>query len=267
MTFITPKTWAVGEVLSAVDMNVYVRDNSNALNFGFRYVDRRIFATPGSFTFSKADPMGDGSVDGSVIRAYRVICVGGGGAGGGGKATGAGQCSPAAGGSSGSYAETFALSSAFLATEPVVVGAPGSPAAGATGGNGTGSVFGIALIVSAPGGLGGEVRAAVLSPPSTVQSTTFPFADPIGQITSSGDMGHGALCILVGGTGNSHGGNGGSGRYGSGGSGRNSTSGPTFSDARGFGGGGGGRSVAEENSSAAVGGNATGGLVIVELYA
>jgi hypothetical protein len=270
MTFITPKTWDVGEVLSAVDMNVYVRDNTNALNVGFRYVARRLFSTPGSFTFSKADPMGDGSVDGSIIRAYRIICVGGGGAGGGGKATGSGQCSPASGGCSGKYAERFALSSVYSSTVDVAVGAGGVGAAGANGGDGTASTFAIsntAARVSAPGGRGGSVFVNLEAPPSVSQTPFFSAASPIGDITSHGELGHGSLVILRGGSPASMGGNGGSGILGSGGSGQGSTTGRTDADGRGFGGGGAGRNVAVASGSADAGGNGSGGLVIVELYA
>jgi len=270
VNFVTPKTWDVGEVLSAVDMNVYVRDNSNALNFGFRYVARRIYPVAGSYTFVKADPLGDGSLDGSLIRAYRIICVGGGGAGGGGKATGSNQCSPASGGSSGGYAESFRLASIYPSSIPVVVGAAGSPSAGSTGGSGTGSTFASGTsggAVSATGGDGGRVATNLEAPPHVSQSSFLPLGGLIGDLTSAGDAGHSSIVVSVGGTGSSSGGNGGSGRYGSGGSGQSSGTGASFSDAQGFGGGGGGRSVATASSSAAAGGNATGGLVVIELYA
>jgi len=271
MAFIPPKTWAVNEILTAVDMNAYVRDNTSALNVGFRYVARRIFSTPGSFTFSKADPMGDGSVDGSIIRAYRIICVGGGGAGGGGKATGAGQCSPASGGCSGSYAERFALSSVYASSVDVVVGAAGVGSPAANGGNGTGSTFAISNTdgrVSAPGGLGGSVFVNVVAPPSVSQTPSFSSSAPIGDITSAGELGHGSLVIVRSGISPaSMGGNGGSGIFGSGGSGQDSGAGRQNADGRGFGGGGAGRTVALENLPADAGGNGSGGLVVVELYA
>lgn len=269
MAFITPKTWDVGEVLSAVDMNVYVRDNSNALNFGFRYVARRIYSTPGSYTFSKADPLGDGSLDGSLIRAYRIICVGGGGGGAGGKATGSNQCSPASGGSSGGTSESFRLASIYPASIPVVVGAPGAPGTGADGEDGGFSSFASGTsggAVSANGGGKGRVRGTVGAAPAMSQGSFLPLSTQTGDVTSAGDAGEGSLVLLVDGSGSSHGGTGGSGKYGSGGPGFDSTTGPTFSDARGFGGGGGGRSVALSSTAAATGGNATGGLVIVELY-
>jgi hypothetical protein len=269
MAFIPPKTFAVGEVLSAIDMNTFVRDNTNALNVGFRLLNRRIFDSAGSFTFSKADPMGDGSIDGSIIRAYRIICVGGGGAGGGGKATGAGQCSPASGGASGAFAERFALASAYPSTVPVVVGAAGVPATADNGGNGGASSFaatGGGPVVSAFGGEGGRVAVTVGDfPRSSINS--FLLGSVNGDITDAGEAGQGALCILTGGTGSSIGGTGGSGKFGSGGPGFGSTTGASFSDARGFGAGGGGRSTALENTAATAGGAGTGGLVVVELYA
>ena len=270
MTFIPPKTFSVGEVLSAIDMNTFVRDNTNALNFGFRFVNRRIFATAGSSTFDKADPMGDGSISGAAIRAYRIICVGGGGAGGGGKATGSSQCSPASGGCSGSYAERFALASIYPSTVAVVVGAGGAGSAGANGADGTASTFAATAptgIVSAPGGAGGGVFVNVVAPPSVSQSPSLPSVAPIGDITSSGDLGHGSLVILRDGSPAAMGGNGGSGIFGSGGSGQSSTTGRISADGRGFGGGGAGRTVAAANSAADAGGNGASGLVVVELYA
>ena len=269
MTFITPKTFAVGEVLSAVDMNVFVRDNTAALNVGFRFLARRIFDTPGTFTFSKADPMGDGSVDGSIIRAYRIICVGGGGGGAGGQATGTNQCNPASGGSSGGYAERFALSSVYPSSVEVKVGAAGAAGTGGNGTSGEGSQFNVGLpgAVSATGGDGGRVFVNLAAPPAVSQSSFLPLFGLVGDITDGGEAGQGSLCIVADGSGTSTGGNGGGGRFGSGGPGNPASVGASFSDAQGFGGGGGGRSVATANTAAATGGNATGGLVIVELYA
>ena len=270
MAFIPPKTFAVGEVLSAVDMNTFVRDNTNALNVGFRLLNRRIFDSAGSFTFSKADPMGDGSIDGSIIRAYRIICVGGGGAGAGGKTTGSGQCSPAGGGCSGGYAERFALSSIYPASIPVVVGAAGVASAGNNGGDGGASTFAAATpdgAVSAPGGRGGLVFVNVVAPPSVSQSPFLPTSGFAGDITSAGELGQGSLVIVRDGSPAHMGGNGGSGIFGSGGSGQDSTTGAAVSNAVGFGGGGGGRSVAVASTTAVAGGNGSGGLVVVELYA
>ena len=269
MTFITPKTFAVGEVLSAVDMNVFVRDNTAALNVGFRFLARRIFDTPGTFTFSKADPMGNGSVDGSIIRAYRIICVGGGGGGAGGQATGANQCNPASGGSSGGYAERFALSSVYPDSVEVKVGAAGAAGTGANGASGEGTQFNVGLpgSVSATGGDGGRVFVNVVEPPAVSQNSFLPSSGLVGDITDAGEVGKGSLCILVQGSGFSTGGTGGGGRFGTGGPGNPSGVGASFSNAQGFGGGGGGRSVPTASTAAATGGSATGGLVIVELYA
>jgi hypothetical protein len=270
MAFIPPKTFAVNEILTAVDLNVFLRDNTNALNTGFRLLNRRLFKEAGSFTFSKADPMGDGSVDGSIIRAYRIICVGGGGAGGGGKTTGAGQCSPASGGCSGTYAERFALSSIYPASIPVVVGAAGVASAGNTGGAGGASTFASgtpAGTVSAPGGNGGFVFVNVTAPPSVSQAPFLPTTGFAGDITSAGEVGQGSLVIVRDGSPAAMGGNGGSGIFGSGGSGQDSSTGISVSNAAGFGGGGGGRSVAAASTTAVAGGSGSGGLVVVELYA
>jgi len=265
MSFVTPKTWVVGEVLSAADMNTYVRDNTASLHNGYRFVARRFFDSAGTATFTKSDPMGDGSVDGDDIRAYRIICVGGGGAGAGGKTTGAGECSPAGGGCSGGYAEKFALASDYSATETVVVGAAGVPASGDDGGDGTSSTFSSgAGLVRAPGGRGGKVRAAVIAPPSTSQSPFLPTTSAVGDITNDGQLGQGAICAA---SSVQMGGNGGSSPFGSGGSGQDKTTGSSFSNAEGFGGGGGGRSVSTASTGATAGGNGSSGLVIVELYA
>ncbi|HEY7821614.1 MAG TPA: hypothetical protein VIG24_02210, partial [Acidimicrobiia bacterium] len=94
MTFITPKTWAVGEVLSAVDMNLYVRDNTANLDervsditdgpFSFRFVGRRFVTENATISFD--DLFGDGT-DTSFVRALRFIALGAGGGGAGGGAT------------------------------------------------------------------------------------------------------------------------------------------------------------------------------------
>lgn len=269
MTFIPPKTFAVGEILSAVDMNTFVRDNTAALNVGFRFLARRIFDTPGTFAFSKADPMGDGSVDGSIIRAYRIVCVGGGGGGAGGQATGANQCNPASGGSSGGFAERFALSSVYPDSVEVKVGAAGAAGTGADGQSGEATQFNVGLpgSVSATGGDGGRVFVNVIAPPAISQASFLPSTGLVGDITDAGEVGQGSLCILVAGTGNSTGGTGGGGRFGTGGAGNRSGIAASSSNAQGFGGGGGGRSVATASTPAATGGSATGGLVIVELFA
>lgn len=262
MAFITPKTWAVGEVLSAVDLNVFLRDNTNALNEGFRFINRRIFNTPGTFTFEKSNPVGDGSVDGAIIRAYRIICLGGGGGGGGGGtvATGTPNASPASGGSSGAYAERFALSAAYGATVEVVVGAAGVGGTGANGGDGGLSSF-AGTNTRAGGGRGGVFRASTATPcgsTSTFTSTVFN-----GDIAHGGQPGESGFVLEFA---LANGGNGGSSLFGGGGAGLSRTTAAVLSDATGHGAGGGGRMVASP-AGPTKGGDGSPGLVIVELFA
>jgi hypothetical protein len=240
-----------------------------ALDSGFRFVARRVFATPGTFTFTKSNPMGDSSVDGNLIRAYRIICVGGGGAGGGAIAVTGSEVAMAGGGSSGAYAERFALASAYGATVEVIVGAAGVPAAGEQGGNGGMSSFG-GTNTRASGGRGGP-RTTTLA--TGLRSASGGQGGPLtvdGDITIGMQPGSGAIfsSALRGSGSTLVGGNGGSSPLGAGGTGISGDVTVTLADAVGFGGGGGGRSnVGTTAASALVGGNASSGCVIVELYA
>lgn len=276
MTFIPPKTFAVGEVLSAVDMNVFVRDNTQALkdqiDAGFRFIGRRIYSPPGNYTFAKADPFGDGSLGDLTVRALRVICVGGGGAGGGGASTGAGQASVAAGGSSGSYAESiFTDLTALPASVPVVVGAGGTGVSGATGNDGTESSFSgvgaLAFFVRGRAGRGGA-RTTAASGLLVTQGTLRSLDTSNGQIRVEGGVSEGALfdTAVIGPTSNLLGGTGGSNPLGTGGRGLTNAQGRTFGEARGFGGGGGGVSITSSNTSAVAGIDGGDGVVIVEVF-
>lgn len=276
MTFIAPKTWAVGEVLSAVDMNLYVRDNTNALkeqiDTGFRFAGRRVYSPPGNYTFAKADPFGDGSLAGIEVRALRVICVGGGGAGGGGTGTGAGQASVAAGGSSGSYAESlFTDLSALPASVNVVVGAGGTGVIGATGNDGTNSSFaGVgasAFVVTGRAGRGGQ-RTPQATGLLSIQGTFRTLIPSTGQIVIEGGAGEGAMfdTAVIGPTSLLFGGTGGSNPLGSGGFGLTHVQGTTFGEPTGFGGGGAGVTITAGNTSAVAGINGGNGVVIVEVF-
>jgi hypothetical protein len=260
MTFIPPKTWAVGDVLSAVDMNTYVRDNTAALNTGFRFAGRRFYSPAGSYVFEKANPFGDGSFSGFPVRLLRVIAVGGGGAGGGANSTGSSQFSAASGGSSGHYAEsTFTDIAALSASIEVIVGAGGTGVSAGVGGAGGESRF--AFLVRAAGGNGGT-RSVAASGVVASSRTLRPLTPHVGQIRISGEVGEGAVIsagTLVGGTG-------GSGVLGSGGGGLTETQGETFGDGLGFGAGGGGVSATVGSAAAQTGRPGADGVLIVEVY-
>lgn len=273
MTFIAPKTWAVGEVLSAVDMNLYVRDNTNALkeqiDTGFRFAGRRIYSPPGNYTFAKADPFGNGSLAGVTVRALRVICVGGGGAGAGGATTGAGEASIAAGGSAGSYAESlFTDLGALPASVAVIVGAGGTGATGTTGGDGGNSIFASgAYQVLGRGGRGGsrsDATTGLIMIPGTFRS----LQDSTGQIRIEGGAGEGSMFDTSSSGPNSLmvGGGGGSNPLGSGAAGLTSFQGRTFGEPSGFGGGGSGVSITAGSQTAVAGINGGGGVVIIDVF-
>lgn len=250
------------------DLAEAVSDGLDKLNVGFRFVDRRIFSTPGTFTFDKANPMGDSSVDGSIIRAYRIICVGGGGAGGGALAISTGQIALAGGGSSGAYAETFAPASDYSSTVEVIVGAAGTSFTGGAGGAGGLSSFDGAN-TQAAGGLGGQITTTAGTGLRSAPGTNGP-GTVSGNITINRNHGIGSIwsADLVGAGSPFAGGNGGSSILGSGGAGIASSVTVSHADASGFGGGGGGRSNTTAITNAALsGGNASPGVVIVELYA
>lgn len=267
MAFITPKTWFVGEILSADDMNVYVRDNTVALNYGGRFVARRIFSAAGTATFTKSDPMGDGSVDGADIKAYRVITVGGGGAGGGAPATGSGQIAVAGGGSSGGYAERVRPSSFYASTVTVIVGAGGQGVSGAAGGSGSLSRFADSD-VQAGGGAGGSSSSADTGL-RTTSGAAAGTGSLVGDITVPSSPGFGAVysSALVGAGASLFGGNGASGVLGAAGEGISETVNALRANGGGYGAGGGGISNASGSQSARTGGSGAAGVVIVELFA
>lgn len=112
-----------------------------------RLLSVQVFSTPGSFTYTPT----------TGTTRVRVRVQGGGGGGGGCVATAAGQVSLSACGSSGAYCESFITSSANFSGAAVVVGASGTVASGAAGGNGGTSSFIVgATNMSAQGGRGGN---------------------------------------------------------------------------------------------------------------
>lgn len=161
MAFTPPKTFAVGEILSAVDMNVFVRDNTEDLDariiditdgdFSFRYAGSRIYKATG--TFDRNDAFGNGT-DTSWLRYVRGRMVGGGGSGSPGDDNV--SESVGGGGASGAYIEFFYPYSFLLDDGDVVIGDGGVGPASGSGGSGGNTTFELTFgVISAPGGFGG----------------------------------------------------------------------------------------------------------------
>jgi len=277
VTFIPPKTFSVGEVLSAIDMNTFVRDNTSNLDerlteisspLSYRYVGQRIITETTTVVFD--DLFGNG-IDTSFVRALYVRAVGGGGGGAGGGTT----SRVGGGGGSGAYTEFFTT---FLgAWQPnilVTIGQGGAGgAAGSSGSNGTsttlpselaslgggngGSISVISQSVdmrSGSGGLGGIVATATVTsiPPnfSRIRLRGNNGGTGISVITSSDAQG-----LKLGGEGANS-------PFGQGGlAGRGKTTAVNGSFGQGFGSGGGGG-----GDDTATGGDGMPGVVILDLF-
>lgn len=87
-----------------------------------------------------------------------VDVAGGGGAGGGTQATSAGQAAAGGGGGASGYAKALLTASAIGSSQTVTIGAGGTPASGAIGGNGAATSLG--SLISVPGGSGGDLGLA-----------------------------------------------------------------------------------------------------------
>lgn len=265
MTFITPKTWSVGEVLSAVDMNLYVRDNTAELNEGYRLAGRRFIETTTAFAID--DAYGDGS-DTSWIRAVRAQLVGGGG-GGGGSDTGG---EVGGGGGAGAFADFWTTDMSLLSSLTITVGDKGIARIGLSGTNGTASSLG-SLVVAAggsagvlgsnsqaadmrigPGGNGGGNAASTIVQTATTSS-----------IVIRGQAGDNGLSIITSSdaTGIRVGGYGGSSPFGGGGiGGRSKVGSPAQNGSPGNGhGSGGGGAVLDADA-----GDGADGLVVLYFY-
>lgn len=164
MAFISPKTWTVGEVLSAVDMNVYVRDNTADLNdrmeaiteaFSYRFAGRRVIES--NTTFDKNDAFGDGT-DTSWARRFKFTVVGGGGAGGGKITTSSGEVANGGGGAAGAYFEGFVDAADLGTSVSITIGTGGTGASASAGGAGTSTI--IDGVVECEGGGGGSLSNA-----------------------------------------------------------------------------------------------------------
>ena len=273
MTFITPKTFAVGEVLSAVDMNVFVRDNTADLDsrissitdspFSLRFVGRILVTESTTIAFD--DMFGDGT-DTSFVRALRLIGIGG---GGGGAAGGTGN-KVGGGGGAGGRVELFTRSlSDFQPTFAVTIGPGGAGGAvdqsGSNGGNttapgvfaaggGSGSISttsSSADMRTARGGTGGGQ-----STPTNSSSTGY-------VIRTEGDNGLPGFSIITDtdSSGIQASGQGASSPFGRGGRGQTNKGGPVFGGTgAGFGSGGGGGVLT------GVGGDGAPGVLIIDMF-
>lgn len=273
MTFINPKTWEVGEILSAVDMNVYVRDNSTDLDdrinditggpFSYRFAGRRVVTSTATVTFN--DLFGDGT-DTSFVRALRFIAQGGGGGGAGGGAT----AKVGGGGGAGAMIEVFTTSLAsYQPSFSVTVGPAGAGGAnegsGSSGGNTSlpsifaaggqgGTISTISQAVDMRSGAGGS--GGTTSGLTTSSSTGY-------RISISGDNGLSGFSIITSSdaSGLQVAGNGANSRFGRGGRpAQNKGGSPTGADAAQFGAGGGGGVLT------GAGGDGGPGLVIIDMF-
>ena len=258
MTFVPPKTFAVGEVLTAIDMNTFVRDNTADLDSrlnvisganSFLFAGRRVITS--SVTFEKDEALG-GGLDTSWARLFLVTLVGGGGAGGGCEATGAGETACGGGGGAGGYVQLFIDASSLDAATTVTVGEGGAGASNATGGNGTSTVFGTFTAPGGSGGLAGGTDAVG----SAGGSPATPLS-PFGVIVVPGEGGSSAQLQI--------GGRGGNTPLGSGGRPGNPAQGGTGLAAQGFGSGGGGAGQGA-SQPARLGGAGRDGVVIIDVY-
>lgn len=209
-----------------------------ALQAGYRFVERVVYTSSGSFTKASYP----------YLRMLRVIVQGAGGAGGGitSASTVQGRC----GGGAGGYAEKRITDIAGLAaSETITIGAA------ATGGTGTGPDGGAssAFGVTGNGGTGGGAS------PGSGGTASGGDDNITGQPGGQGSLGGVSTFAIAG--------FGGSSRYGSGGAGIGSSSGSSNGNpGTGYGSGGGG-GARGSGSTAFNGGNSTQGVIIVELYA
>jgi hypothetical protein len=266
MTFIPPKTFAVSEILTAVDLNVFLRDNTIDLD---ERVNRdaylgRVYITS-TQTFDSNDAFGSGT-DTSMVTRFAFTIIGGGGAGGGADSTSSTQCSAGGGGGAGSlrmFNRTAAL--AQLITD-IEIGDGGVGVLGTTGGDGTVTrvlIDGTPLF-SAPGGRGGsqvrrgdEFIGTVLSglggvPPITAATFSSPGAP--GEPGFSSGLPNPGLSL---------GGTGASSPYGAGG--RFGSAPNNGSPGLGFGAGGGGAANFGD-AGARPGGNGAPGLCFIDMF-
>jgi hypothetical protein len=264
MAILTPKTFTSGEVLTASDVNAYLRGG---------YMGSVYFTSSGTFTKATYP----------WLKAIRVKVVAGGGGGGGCDYCGVADAAAAVGGGGGCYAESFITDIASLASSVTVTigsggaggtgGTSGSPS-GTTGTSGGDSEFGAgtAYEVSAGGGnagnrgldgasfLGNDGVAArrVGTGDLVIGATATESSFSVGTTDSTFAMANasagGASMLGVGGRGGRR---------------RNQDSAEDGANGSVFGGGGGGGATTAQTTATngANGGTAANGIVIVEMYA
>lgn len=268
MTFIPPKTFAVGEILSAVDMNTFVRDNTADLNARVSldaYLGRRYITD--STTWSSDDAFGTGQ-DTSMVTRFVFTLLGGGGAGGGAIATSGTTCSAGGGGGAGALV-IFTRTKAQTATYTnVVIGAAGLGANGTTGGpGGSTQILATASTVrTAGGGQGGFV--ASVGTTQFVKGLGGPGGTPGFAPGDLAVFGAAGFTSLVSGSGLgscNFGGQGASSQFGAGAR-PPSGSGSNGDDAREFGSGGSGAGNDHQDRSAAKGGDGSKGLCFIDMF-
>jgi hypothetical protein len=226
---------------------------------GYRFNQRIIYETPGTFTFSKSSY--------PWLRAIKVCVQGAGGGGGGAKPTTGNQQSVGDGGGGGAYGEAFITDIAGLASSvTVTVGAGGTAGTtSANGGAGGSSSFGT---YSAGGGGGGTTYNA------TGANFVIQYGGTGSNVSSNlvnvipGSYGQAAICVSFTALtfqGGSKGGDGGASFLGAGGVAGNAAAGGVSAGIRG--GGGGARNAGADNPSSGGNGAAGGaGVVMLELY-
>ncbi|MFT9025904.1 hypothetical protein [Acetobacter indonesiensis] len=226
---------------------------ANMLSAG-RLLKNTIYTTVGTSTFTP-----DTKTQWIVVEVQ-----GGGGAGGGCAQTSSNQQAASWGGTAGAYGRSGLYSSSGLTGGVLVtVGAGGSPASGAAGGNGGASSFG--SLVTAPGGAGGglgpaNIIGSSLGADGAVSSDATGAALLLSQRGSggSGPIALGSQTTIRGGTG-------GRSFLGPGG---NGPTGSTSNAMPGYlGGGGSGQALGPSAASSASGGSGGSGCVIVWEYA
>lgn len=268
MAILTPKTFTSGEVLTAADVNAYLRGG---------YMGSVYFTSSGTFTKATY----------SWLRAVKVKVQGAGGGGGGTDyIDNAGEAASSPGGGGGGYAESFITDIASLdSSVTVTVGSGGTAGTGGTSGstNGTAgssggaSSFGLgtAYEVSGNGGSYGN-RGPETSGFFTTAGASG--GSGTGDLVVPGKPSEPCINLGLAGTTTTHvcgvGTNGGDSMLGAGGvivssgatAGQVTRNGVTGS---GYGGGGSGGAAAAGTGTTdgADGGAGSNGIVIVELYA
>ncbi|WP_428485938.1 hypothetical protein [Rhodopila sp.] len=161
---------ASGQTLNAAN-NAQLLQAIQAVPSG-RLLNVQVFKTPGTFTYTPT--AGTNSVD--------VEVQAGGGGGAGAPGTGSGQYAHAGGGSAGSYARKR-ITSGFAGVT-ITVGVGGGGFSGTYGGPGGSSSFG--SIVSAAGGIGGNIYGPISSSTFVVGNTAAAATPTSGDINVTG---------------------------------------------------------------------------------